>query len=115
MGRTFTREQRKRYRKHFNAKTHFQTFNRKLNADAHEAYVDFDYQEFYLNSCRKKAAHATYKAAAIAKSKSEEKYNKKLEIYQCPICGKFHLTSKGWADSGYLTAGKPESDDKEAS
>jgi len=44
-------------------------------------------------TCRSKVAHATYGAAYAAKRASEKEFGKEFSIYECPICGKYHLTT----------------------
>ena len=43
--------------------------------------------------CRKKISYKTVKEAAIAKAHFFLCNKTMLDIYECPICGKFHLTT----------------------
>ena len=49
--------------------------------------------EAIVKSCKGKVPHATYGAAYAAKVASEGEYGCEFSIYECPICGKWHLTT----------------------
>ena len=46
--------------------------------------------------CRSKRAHPSYGAAYQAKRCAERDLGKDFHIYECPICGKWHLTTHPW-------------------
>lgn len=49
-----------------------------------------------VSVCRQKKAHATMGAAHYAKLRAEEDLGCEFYIYECPICGKWHLTTHPW-------------------
>ena len=60
----------------------------------------FDYPEALfkraVGNCRSKVAYRRYADAARAKRENEGKFGKRFYIYECPICGKWHLTTHPW-------------------
>lgn len=70
-----------------------------VGADLDLGLVDMSYDElqYHVRQCRKKKAHPSYGGAYKAKQVSEERNpGVVFEIYRCPICGKFHLTTHPW-------------------
>ena len=49
-----------------------------------------------VDKCRSKVAHDSYGAAWAAKTASERDFGKEFFVYECPICGKWHLTTTQW-------------------
>ena len=60
--------------------------------------VDFPFEklEYYVRRCREKVAHKSYGAAMAAKIADDEKFGVEHSVYECPICGKWHLTTHPW-------------------
>jgi len=52
--------------------------------------------EHLVACCKKKVAHKSYGAAMAAKLASDEEYGVENFVYECPICGKWHLTTHPW-------------------
>lgn len=62
--------------------------------------MSYDEFRYHVDMCRSKVAHKSWGAAHQAKMASEEEYGKEMFEYECPICGKWHLTSHPWEGSG---------------
>ena len=60
------------------------------------ADMPFEKFRYYVERCKGKASHKSYGAAYQAKLRDEEKYGVEQHIYECPICGKWHLTTHPW-------------------
>lgn len=71
--------------------------NRKYD-DVDTGLVDFPAEKLakMVENCRRKASHKTYAHALAAKRESERTYGKEFHIFECPLCGKFHLTTHPW-------------------
>ena len=50
----------------------------------------------HVRKCRSKVAHATLGAAHKAKVECEREHGCEFYVYECPICGKWHLTTHPW-------------------
>ena len=88
---------------------HEQRFDQKIRSRAGQRNRHFDkYKrgemvdfpagklEYLVRKCREKVAHKSYGAAYQAKLRSEEEHGKEFFIYECPLCGRFHLTTHPW-------------------
>lgn len=71
--------------------------NRKYD-DTDTSLVDFPAERLaqMVRRCRAKAAHKTYENALVAKRECEQAYGKEFHIYECPLCGRYHLTTNPW-------------------
>lgn len=56
-------------------------------------------EEIKKNMCFKKKIYFTEKYARKVASSIEDKRCIKLRVYQCPVCGFFHLTHVGSSDN----------------
>lgn len=74
-------------------KIYEQTKNKGLfkNIEHFSSPIGFDIKR---NMCFEKKAYSSKKFASRVKSDLEIKRDIKLRVYQCPICGFWHLTSK---------------------
>lgn len=72
--------------------------NRKMEQRTSEL-VDFPAEKLQamVRTCRSKIAHASLGAAYAAKRASERDFGKRFYVYECPICGKWHLTTHPWS------------------
>ena len=45
-------------------------------------------------TCRRKKAYATVQAAGIRASMDSKNFKKSMIVYECEVCGKYHLSSR---------------------
>ena len=71
--------------------------NRHLDVGTKEL-VDFslDKLEHMVRVCRNKVAYKNYADVTAKRLSILEKRGCDLSVYECPICGKWHLTSHPW-------------------
>lgn len=69
---------------------------RKDKWDGKLADFPMEKLRFMVGQCRQKRAYATYAEVLAAKKRCQAKFGKEMYWYECPICGKFHLTSHPW-------------------
>lgn len=71
--------------------------NRKLDRfDGQLSTFPLERLRHMVEICRSKKAHPTYGAAHYAKERAEADLGMEFHIYECPICGKWHLTTHPW-------------------
>ena len=58
--------------------------------------MGYDELKHHVAKCRSKVSHKSRGAAYRAKLQAEEEHGVRQYIYECPICGKFHLTTHPW-------------------
>ena len=95
-------------------KPHYQTMRQKVNSRKNQRNRRMDdavarslpvggmsYGELrhHVEKCRQKIAHKSAGAAYQAKVSADEEYGVEHFVYECPICGKFHLTTHPWNNS----------------
>ena len=51
---------------------------------------------YHAERCRAKLAYDTRAKAVRAKRRRERAYGHRMQVYRCPYCAKWHLTSKPW-------------------
>lgn len=69
---------------------------RKDRWDGKLCDVSLDRLQDMVRKCRAKTPHATKGAAWQAKLAAEREFGVPTSIYECPICGKWHLTTHPW-------------------
>ena len=92
-------------------KPHWQTKKQKVNSHKNQRNrkmddamakmipvggMSYDELKYHVGKCRSKVAHKSRGAAYRAKLQAEEEYGVRQYIYECQICGKFHLTTHPW-------------------
>ena len=71
--------------------------NRRRDQKPKQLYsMDSHRFEGFVKACQSKVPHKSRGAAYQAKLDSEAKYGGEFHIYECPICGKWHLTTHQW-------------------
>ena len=73
--------------------------NRNRKKDVYQPPVDFPAEKFkhFVEKCRSKVPYGSYQNAISAKKVLEQRYGVEYSPYECPICGKWHLTTHPWA------------------
>lgn len=52
--------------------------------------------EYHKGKCDGKVAYGTVKEADAAKRRYDKMFDESSTVYECPICGKWHLTTHPW-------------------
>ena len=53
--------------------------------------------QFMVCQCRQKVEYLSYDDALEAKKRLEVKFAVEYSPYECPLCGKWHLTTHPWS------------------
>ena len=58
--------------------------------------MTYEELQHHVAKCKSKVAHKSAGAAYQAKLDAEAKFGKEYHVYECNICGHFHLTTHPW-------------------